>query len=317
MDEARRANQEADRRSHPPRGVEADQRRAGALRERRVKQAELPELELGKVFRRDGVADLVVRDPVEARDDHAEGDQQNEDAQLLENAHKSAGAVCAVRSDALPGVGAVKAGFEWGRGFQFFTGKRLGEFEAGFNFAVQTAFMAASVAKLGTAAVGASIERGVAGAVIPFETVGSPRTWGVVPRMQARDIASGVLTDSGYELNSTARNVMDTLTPTGRVGGGNNNGSVMYVIDDKGLIIIGTRNRKVRMPHPALIGGSDPRVRGAGRVEIRNGRIYSVNNHSGHFQPGAGSFEAAQEAFGELPSNSFHKDFLGFLPYEP
>jgi hypothetical protein len=89
----------------------------------------------------------------------------------------------------------------------------------------------------------------------------------------------------------------------------------MYVVDDGGNIIIGTRAGQ-RMPHPTLVGGSNPTVRAAGVVDIRGGRIYSVNNMSGHFKPGTSSLAAAQEAFGRLPASAFHKDFVGYVPYQ-
>ena len=88
----------------------------------------------------------------------------------------------------------------------------------------------------------------------------------------------------------------------------------MYAIDESGDIIIGTRGGQ-RMPHPTLIGGENPQVLGAGIVDIRGGRIYSVDNASGHFKPGPASLEAAQKAFGNLPPSVFRKDFQGYLPY--
>ena len=53
------------------------------------------------------------------------------------------------------------------------------------------------------------------------------------------------------------------------------NGQFMYVLDSDGNIIIGTRAGQ-HMPHPTLIGGSDPTVHGAGIVEIR---IFKVFRH--------------------------------------
>ncbi len=70
------------------------------------------------------------------------------------------------------------------------------------------------------------------------------------------------------------------------------------------------------MPHPTLIGGANPQVNAAGIVDIRGGRIFSVNNASGHFKPGDGSLNSAAEAFGQLPSGAFHKNFQGYLPYQ-
>ena len=69
------------------------------------------------------------------------------------------------------------------------------------------------------------------------------------------------------------------------------------------------------MPHPTLVGGANPTVRGAGIVDIRGGRIFSVNNASGHFKPGSGSLEAAEAAFGQLPSSAFHKNIQGYQSF--
>lgn len=100
-------------------------------------------------------------------------------------------------------------------------------------------------------------------------------------------------------------------------------GQFMYVVDDAENIIIGTRARNVPgfeqfngLPHPTLVGGSGPKVRAAGIIDIRGGRIYSIDNASGHFRPGAGSLEAAERAFRKLPDRVFDKNFQGFLPFD-
>jgi hypothetical protein len=54
------------------------------------------------------------------------------------------------------------------------------------------------------------------------------------------------------------------------------------------------------MSHPTLIGGANRQVRAAGVVDILGGRIYSVDNVAGHYKPGAGSREAAEEAIRRL-----------------
>jgi hypothetical protein len=78
----------------------------------------------------------------------------------------------------------------------------------------------------------------------------------------------------------------------------------MYVVDTNGNIIIGSR-ANTRMPHPTLIGGENPQVLGAGMIEFRSGRIYMINNDSGHFQPTPDTLGAVQEAFGQLPDSLF------------
>ncbi len=51
-------------------------------------------------------------------------------------------------------------------------------------------------------------------------------------------------------------------------------------------------------------------------VDIRGGKIHSVDNMSGHFKPGNGSLQNAENAFSNLPSNVFHKNFKGYIAYE-
>lgn len=92
------------------------------------------------------------------------------------------------------------------------------------------------------------------------------------------------------------------------------NGQYMYVVDMDGNIIIGTRGGQ-RMPHPTLVGGSNPQVRAAGIVEIRGGKIHSINNASGHFKPSVESLGIAEDAFSNLPQNIFSQNFQGYLPY--
>ena len=137
----------------------------------------------------------------------------------------------------------------------------------------------------------------------------------LIRRRGQRTRLGGVLVNGVYKLNPTARNIADLVSPTGKIGSSRMNGQFMYVVDDSGNIIIGTRAGK-RMPHPTLIGGSNPTVQAAGIVEIRGGRIYSVNNASGHYKPGPGSLDVAERAFSNLPSGAFHKDFKGFIPFQ-
>jgi hypothetical protein len=140
----------------------------------------------------------------------------------------------------------------------------------------------------------------------------------VDPSFQAADEAAGVLVNGSYIKNPTAQMLSDAaVSSSGKIqfGGQLANGTYMYVVDTSGNIILGTRAGG-RMPHPTLIGGADPQAQTAGMVEIRGGKIYSVNNDSGHFKPAAGSIENAAIAFGRLPSQVFGKDFKGFIPYD-
>ena len=97
------------------------------------------------------------------------------------------------------------------------------------------------------------------------------------------DEAAGILRNGEYVRNPTAHNIDDYIIEgSNYLGNKNMNGQYMYVVDMDGNIIIGTRGGQ-RMPHPTLVGGSNPQVQAAGIVEIRGGKIYSVNNASGHF----------------------------------
>lgn len=131
--------------------------------------------------------------------------------------------------------------------------------------------------------------------------------------MQPKDIEHGKLVDGVYTTNPTAQNISDSIKPgSNYVGNSKMNGQFMYVIDTNGNIIIGSRAGE-HMPHPTLIGGPNPTVQGAGIVEIRGGKIYSIDNASGHFKPDSSSMVNVQNAFEQLPSNVFHRDFQGYL----
>ena len=77
-------------------------------------------------------------------------------------------------------------------------------------------------------------------------------------------------------------------------------GEFMYVMDKDGNIIFGKRenpNDKAKnSPHPTLIGGKDPQVQCAGIIEFKDGRIFRIDNQSGHYRPNIKSM-AKVEAF--------------------
>jgi hypothetical protein len=129
------------------------------------------------------------------------------------------------------------------------------------------------------------------------------------------DEAAGVLGNREYVKNPTAHNINDYISEgSNYLGSKNINGQYMYVVDMDGNIIIGTRGGQ-RMPHPTLVGGGNPQVQAAGIVEIRGGKIYSINNASGHFKPSVESLGIAEDAFSNLQQNIFSQDFQGYLPY--
>ena len=139
------------------------------------------------------------------------------------------------------------------------------------------------------------------------------KTYTVDPSMQPKDIEMGKLVDGVYTKNPTAQNISDLIKPgSNYVGNSKMNGKFMYVVDTNDNIIIGSRAGE-HMPHPTLIGGTNPTVQGAGIVEIRGGKIYCIDNASGHFKPDSSCMTNVQNAFEQLPSNVFHRDFQGYL----
>jgi hypothetical protein len=144
---------------------------------------------------------------------------------------------------------------------------------------------------------------------------GTGRGYKVDSTMFPDDEAAGVLRNGEYVKNPTAHNINEYITEgSNYLGNKNMNGQYMYVVDMDGNIVIGTRGGQ-RMPHPTLVGGKNPQVQAAGMVEIRGGKIYSINNASGHFKPSNDCLKIAEDAFGNLPQNIYSKDFKGFLPY--
>lgn len=140
------------------------------------------------------------------------------------------------------------------------------------------------------------------------------KQYSVYAKMMKKDIKYGVYdTVVGYKKNPTAQNL-------GKMINGNYivskhfNKKVPYVITVDGEVIIGSRNgngktpSKLPTPHPTLIGGRDPKVRMAGMLDIRGGKIYSYDNQSGHYRPNIKSMKWADKAFKSFPK---HKKFNG------
>lgn len=133
--------------------------------------------------------------------------------------------------------------------------------------------------------------------------------------MLEHDKATGTYNDeSGYRKNPSATNAESSIQ-NGKVmiEGKVANGQYTYVVDEKGNLIIGRRNgsEEFRTPHPSLIGGKNPKVKMAGMVDIRNGKIYSWDDRSGHYKPNSKSMKAANKAFGKLPKSVFAKKKRG------
>lgn len=141
----------------------------------------------------------------------------------------------------------------------------------------------------------------------------------LIPSMKPLDMEEKVLINGKYIENPTAKNINEYIkTNSNYLGNKNMNGQYMYAINKEGQIIIGTRAKQLignHVPHPTLIGGENPVVKGAGIIEIRGGKIYKIDNASGHFKPDTNSLKNVEKAFENVPSRLFHKNFNGFVDY--
>jgi hypothetical protein len=140
------------------------------------------------------------------------------------------------------------------------------------------------------------------------------KEYSVYAKMMKKDIKLGVYDlKTGYIKNPTAR-TLDSMFDGKYVGGPHEQMTIPYVITTKGEVIVGKRNGFGRgpgalpTPHPTLIGGLDPKVRMAGMLTIKDGKILSYNNTSGHYRPNIKSIKWADEAFKKYPK---HIDFRG------
>jgi hypothetical protein len=125
------------------------------------------------------------------------------------------------------------------------------------------------------------------------------------------DEEAGVLQNGVYQKNPTAQLLKELINPDGKIKNKNMNGTFMYVVNLNGDIIIGTRAGN-HQPHPTLIGGENVLVKGAGIIDIRGGKIYKIDNASGHFRPSKSSLNNAKQAFNSLESRVFHKNFQDY-----
>jgi hypothetical protein len=62
--------------------------------------------------------------------------------------------------------------------------------------------------------------------------------------------------------------------------------------------------------------GADPTVKTAGIIEFRGGKIYKIDNISGHFKPSAQSLLNSESIFNQyFAPNNFSTDFQGYIPF--
>lgn len=137
--------------------------------------------------------------------------------------------------------------------------------------------------------------------------------YSVYGKMVKKDIKHHVYKPGiGYSRNPTAQNLSSMINGNYIVSKTFNK-TVPYVITTDGQIIIGDRNGngkgagKLPTPHPTLIGGLDPKVKMAGILDIRGGKIYSYDDRSGHYRPNVKSMKWADIAFDSYPKHKNYK----------
>ena len=146
--------------------------------------------------------------------------------------------------------------------------------------------------------------------------------------LYATDRARNVLVGNSYVPNPTRRLSSELhVTPSGKVkldasSGDALNGQYMYVVDELDNVVIGQRASGPPFngyaPHPSLIGGENPMVQAAGIIEFRGGKIYKVDNASGHFKPSASSLTTSQSTIeASFGQSSFATNFQGYVPIIP
>ena len=132
-------------------------------------------------------------------------------------------------------------------------------------------------------------------------------SYGVTSDMLQFDINRGVY-DGKYDINPTARNINESIIGDYIVSSDFSK-VLTYVIDMNDNIIIANRNGNgyngKATPHPTLIGGENPRVKMAGMLHIKEGKIEKYDYNSGHFKPNIESMKVAEKVFGKLSSKLF------------
>ena len=122
--------------------------------------------------------------------------------------------------------------------------------------------------------------------------------------------------ETGYFKNPSARSLRESVNGNKiyQFNGKKAEGDFMYVMNKKGEIIFGKRvnpnNSSGRSPHPTLIGGKDPQAQCAGIINFKDGRIFRIDNQSGHFKPDIRSLGKIEEFMQKLYDENpllFHK----------
>ena len=143
-------------------------------------------------------------------------------------------------------------------------------------------------------------------------------TYSVVPEMKNADKKNPDIynSETGYFKNPSAISLQEAIKGNSifQRDGKKAVNNFMYVMNKKGEIIFGKRenpnNVVARVPHPTLIGGKNPQVQCAGIIRFKDGKIFSVNNQSGHYRPNILSLRKVEDFLQRLYEKNpllFHK----------
>ena len=137
-------------------------------------------------------------------------------------------------------------------------------------------------------------------------------TYKVVPKILKKDKEDPNVYDpkTGYFKNPTATDLLEAIKNNSfYIGGIKAGGELTYVLDEDGNIIFGKRinpnDGSKKAPHPTLIGGKNPEVQCAGIIEFRDGKIFSVDNNSGHFKPDKKSLDKVKAILDKLYESNY------------
>jgi hypothetical protein len=72
----------------------------------------------------------------------------------------------------------------------------------------------------------------------------------------------------------------------------------IFVMDEEGQIFISKTQKYGKLHHSSLLAGRPAAM--AGEIEIKDGKIISFNNQSGHYKPGPQQVENFQRRLKEL-----------------
>lgn len=134
--------------------------------------------------------------------------------------------------------------------------------------------------------------------------------YSVISSEHAKDVKNNYIYNklTGYNKNPTATNFEEAIKNNNVYFEGHKaNGKYTYVLTTGGELVFGKRASKEqgkRSPHPSLVGGKNPKVKMAGMIDVRNGKVYDVDANSGHYRPNIKSLSKVEDMLYNKYGNS-------------